>query len=142
MGTLSVPLTVPYGIVILIKFTNYSIEEIKLQISNVMENKKRVTEFSANRKISYDGECYLTRVPLEIMKTLQHYNDDTDKAHWEGVWNDGKKRYVILSFEHENTDDNKEEYESIEEDEEKNYVILDKDGYDNVYKKRIKKGSK
>ena len=107
-----------------------------------MGNKKRVTEFSADRKISHDGESYLTRVPSEIMRILQQYNDDTDKAHWEGVWNDGKKRYVILSFDHEDTDENEEEeYEDVEEDEEKNYVTLDNDGYDNVYKRRTKKGS-
>jgi hypothetical protein len=58
----------------------------------------RINKFMANRKISYDGECYHTRIPLEIIKILQQYGVKLNGVQWEGVWKDEKSFHVILTI--------------------------------------------
>lgn len=58
----------------------------------------RISKFTANRKISFDGECYHSRLPLEIVKILQQYGVELSNVQWEGVWMAGKSFRVILIF--------------------------------------------
>jgi hypothetical protein len=63
-----------------------------------MELGDRVIEFVKKRKISFDGQCYHSRIPLKIIKFLQQYGIKLNGVQWEGIWSDGKNFHIVLTF--------------------------------------------
>jgi hypothetical protein len=59
---------------------------------------ERVIEFVKKRKISFDGQCYHSRIPLKIIKFLEECDVKPDSVQWEGIWGDGKIFHVVLTF--------------------------------------------
>ncbi|AJZ76199.1 hypothetical protein [Candidatus Nitrosotenuis cloacae] len=86
---------------------------------------ERVSEYISDRKISFDGECYHSRIPLEIMKIVIQYGVNLNSVQWEGVWKDGNKLHVVLSFKMaEAAKQSKSETIPEENNPEKDYVVL------------------
>lgn len=85
-----------------------------------MELGNRVTEFVKKRKISFDGQCYHSRIPLKIIKFLQRYGVRLNGVQWEGIWGDGKIFHVVLTFGEEQS--YKETSKNSTEDED--YIVL------------------
>lgn len=84
-----------------------------------------ISEFISDRKISFDGECYHSRIPMEIMKIVQQHGVNLNSVQWEGVWKDGNKFHVVLTFK---TTEAQKQFQSEtiteENNPEKDYVIL------------------
>jgi len=84
-----------------------------------MELGDRINKFVANRKISFDGECYHSRIPLEIIKLLQQYGVKLNDVQWEGIWKDGKSFHIVLTF---SSEQNKEASKTTTEEDD--YITL------------------
>ena len=85
-----------------------------------MELGDRISKFLASRKISYDGECYHTRIPLEIIKILQQNGVKLNGVRWEGIWKDEKCFHIVLTFGE--VQSSKEKTKTVTEDDD--YVVL------------------
>ncbi|MBI5355549.1 MAG: hypothetical protein HZB68_03790 [Candidatus Aenigmarchaeota archaeon] len=86
-----------------------------------MELGDRINKFVANRKISFDGECYHSRIPLKIIKFLQQYCVELNGVQWEGVWKDGKCFHIVLTFGEKLSSKETSKTITTEEDD---YIIL------------------
>lgn len=84
-----------------------------------MELGEKVAEFSGERKISFDGECYHSRWPLEIIKILKQYGVELNNVQWEGVWKKENELHIVLVFF-----ERRESEESKTENDTDDYVVL------------------
>ena len=82
----------------------------------------RIEEFSAERKISFDGECYHIRLPLELIETIKKKKIKPSKVHWEFSWWDGTSLHVVLTFGQKK--DNDIENQTNDNDSDGDYVVL------------------
>ncbi len=99
---------------------------------------ERIEEFSAERKISFDGECYHLRLPIDIMKTVRKYVENILNVHWSGIWKNDDWLYVVLGFKMKETvKETKSEKITVKQNDDGDYVVL-KDSYVNVYERRTR----
>ena len=84
----------------------------------VMELGDRIEEFSGIRKITYDGECYLLRLPLPIIRIMRKFVG-VAKVHVSGVWKNGSDLHIVVTFQGE-----KKQKEVNDEDNDNDYVSL------------------
>lgn len=85
-----------------------------------MELGDRIIEFVKKRKISFDGQCYHSRIPLKIIKLLQQYGVKLNGVQWEGIWKDGKRFHIVLTFSSEQNKETSKTATTEEDD----YIIL------------------
>ena len=85
----------------------------------------RIIEFITYRKISFDGECHHSRIPLEIVKILEQYSVQLNGVQWEGVWRDKNKFHIVLTFGTAEAEQQSQSENVTEEiDQDSDYVIL------------------
>lgn len=89
-----------------------------------MELGERIEEYSTERKVSFDGDSYHLRLPIDIIKILLKFLTDITNVHWSGIWKNKNRLHIVLSFSLENYEERDEEIfdeEKIPNDE---YVVL------------------
>ena len=47
---------------------------------------KRIFEYCTNKKVSFDGKCFLIRFPKKIVQFLIEKKIPTDEIVLEGIW--------------------------------------------------------
>ena len=85
----------------------------------------RIEEFSAERKIYYDGECFHQRLPIKLIKILRKFIKKVVSVHWEGVWKNDDWLYVVLCFRIKEIEKkSKIEKMTVKESDDGEYVVL------------------
>ena len=85
---------------------------------------ERIIKFSTERKISFDGESYHLRLPIDIVKTLLKFLTKITNVHWSGIWKNRNRLHVILTFDLENFDEDMSKNTLDNERIEDEYVVL------------------
>jgi len=80
----------------------------------------RIEELSIERKISFDGKSYHSRIPIEIVQTLEKLGTKIENVRWDGVWKNQNNLHIVLTFSTENNESDVTESENSEDD----YVVL------------------
>jgi len=64
-----------------------------------MELKERVIDFQINKKISFDGKSYVTRLPTEVTRFLEKQGISAREVMIEGIWKiKGNVFCVVMIF--------------------------------------------
>lgn len=83
---------------------------------------KRILEFQAAKKASFDGKAYLIRLPAEIVRFINDRGIQTEDVLMEGVWSMEDGTLSVLMIFGKKFIETKSN--QIEEKEDEDYVVL------------------
>ena len=81
-----------------------------------MELGERIEKISIQRKISFDGKSYHSRILLELIQALEKFGAKVESVLWDGIWKDFSSLHVVLTFSTEENVSHENQTESENSD--------------------------